>query len=104
MVEVEESTPVLKMPEKVPLHEIDCMVTGCNLGPSDQIWKAPRLPGTVMTTVRAMHLHIHVEHGLNGALEERFLGDNSLIMIQSLGRAISRTWGRPCLRQTRTPG
>ena len=29
---LEESAPVLEMPEKVPLHEIDCMINGCNLG------------------------------------------------------------------------
>ena len=27
---VEESAPVLEMPEKVPLHEIDCVINGCD--------------------------------------------------------------------------
>ena len=36
----EKSTPALKMPEKVPMHEIDCVINGCNLGPVGQIWKS----------------------------------------------------------------
>ena len=29
----EESKPALKMPEKVPMHKVDCVINGCNLGP-----------------------------------------------------------------------
>ena len=63
---------MLKMPEKVPLHEIDCAITGSNLGPGGRIWKSPSLPD--MTAVRAMQLNVHLEHGLDGAM------DPSLIM------------------------
>ena len=49
---VEESAPELKMPEKVPLHEIHCVITGSNLGPGGRIWKSPSLPD--MTAVRAI--------------------------------------------------
>ena len=27
---MEESAPLLKMPEKVPLHKIDCVINGCD--------------------------------------------------------------------------
>ena len=66
--------------EEIPRHEIECVIGGCNLGPVGQIWKSSRLPGTVMTAVRAMQLHIHAEHGLNGALKKKFLEDPRLIM------------------------
>ena len=74
---VEESAPELEMPEKVPLHEIDCTITGCNLGPGA---RSGNLPFPDMPDVRAMHLHVRLEHGLGGGLEKKFLEDPSTIM------------------------
>ena len=80
------------------MHEIDCVITGFNLGPGGQIWKSPRLPGTVMTAVRAMQLHIRVEHGFNGALEMKFLEDPSLIMSTISGEDNIKNMGETLLQ------